>query len=377
MNDAIGKVIKRLEDSGGLLMKMEVTVGFDGFVDNIVRVVKNRKHDGDIVFFKGLEEFSEYIISKKDMSHTIELCEQVVKPGGNMPILAIALRQFGLNVNCIGAMGYPEIKPVFSDLMLSGCKLCSIADPGYTTALEFNDGKIMFAQMRSVNDITWNDIKTKVGLETLKQFFQRSAFIGMVNWSEVENSSDIWERIICDVLPYHTPDKRQILCFDLSDISRRCSGDIQHAMDLIGKFREHFKVILGMNENETLLLHNVLNEGRTCNNPEECGDSIFSKLNIDLLVIHAKKAAFAFDAEGKHVCENLYIESPKFSTGGGDNFNAGLCIAQLLGMDTESTLVLANAASGFYVKYGRSSDTGQLLNYLREWANLISESKNT
>ena len=45
------------------------------------------------------------------------------------------------------------------------------------------------AKMDSIANITWESIKSKVGIAKLTDFFIQSRIIGIVNWSEVEHSS--------------------------------------------------------------------------------------------------------------------------------------------------------------------------------------------
>jgi hypothetical protein len=52
-------------------------------------------------------------------------------------------------------------------------------------------------------------------------------------------------------------------------------------------------------------------------------------------------------------------------TGGGDNFNAGYCFARLNGFDLFESLMVANAVSGYYVKFGNSPDVDNFIGFLR------------
>lgn len=234
MKNNIKRIIKQIQDAEFTLQGKQVTIGFDGFIDSIVRVVKDRKDQDNFTTFNDMGEFGNYIVSKKGKSCSLELDEQTTKIGGNMPIFAMALGSFGVNVNCIGAMGYPDVKNEFEPMLNNNCVLYSIEEPGYTTALEFHDGKVMMAKMDSIANITWESIKSKVGIAKLTDFFIQSRIIGIVNWSEVEHSSSIWEGIIRDIFPLHTPNKDQIVYFDLSDCSKRDQSEIRHAISIMG-----------------------------------------------------------------------------------------------------------------------------------------------
>ena len=97
-------------------------MGFDGFVDTIVRVIRTSDWPGVYNYFQDISEFGHYIIDKQGKSCSLELDEQLVKIGGNMPITANALGNLGVHINCIGAMGYPKLHSVFHQIS-SNCKL--------------------------------------------------------------------------------------------------------------------------------------------------------------------------------------------------------------------------------------------------------------
>jgi sugar/nucleoside kinase (ribokinase family) len=78
--------------------------------------------------------------------------------------------------------------------------------------------------------------------------------------------------------------------------------------------------------------------------------------------------------EGHNTWEvrNCYVNKPKLSTGGGDNFNAGFCAGQLLGADVEASMILANAVSGCYIRNGHSPDINEILAFLQAWKDSIN-----
>ncbi|MDO8686340.1 MAG: hypothetical protein Q7J78_06700 [Clostridiales bacterium] len=367
MRDRLQNVINSLEKKPVLLLGKEATIGFDGFIDYIVRVVKSKKSRGECVFFEDMEEFSSYILDKKGKSCTIELKGQMTKIGGNMPIMATALGRLGIKVNCIGAMGMPDIMQEFTGMRAENCSLFSVAEPGITTALEFDDGKIMLADMNAVDEVSWERIKSTVGVNKLSGFYEKSELIGMVNWSEIENSFGIWEGVLHEILPCLKPEPGRIIYFDLADCSKRYREDIEKALYLIGKFAAYGRVVLGMNENESRVVYNALTGSSDFGCLNEVGTGIYEKLDIDTLVIHPVNCSISWNKDGMHSADNFYISQPKLSTGGGDNFNAGFCWAMLMNMDITSSLVIANAVSGFYVKNGYSPGREEVIDFLKEW----------
>jgi sugar/nucleoside kinase (ribokinase family) len=97
---------------------------------------------------------------------------------------------------------------------------------------------------------------------------------------------------------------------------------------------------------------------------EEFVNELFGAINTDVLVIHRTKDALAYDGAVFEKCDTFFCKEPKILTGGGDNFNAGFCFAQLIGLDMFQSLVVSNSVSGYYVKTGISPDVDSLVEFL-------------
>jgi hypothetical protein len=180
----------------------KITAGFDGFIDSIVKIIRNKQKDKPSSLFKKIGEFGVYISEKKGASFSLELEEVSLKLGGHIPNLANALGQLGVTVNCVGALGYPNIHAIFKTLP-PGCHPYSFAEPGTATAYEFTDGKIMLAQMGELNRTGWGKIKGTIGIDTLVHLYKESDLVCLVNWSEIDASSDIWIGLLKDVFPQY------------------------------------------------------------------------------------------------------------------------------------------------------------------------------
>ena len=90
------------------------------------------------------------------------------------------------------------------------------------------------------------------------------------------------------------------------------------------------------------------------------------KLLADTAVLHLPNGGLAANASGLWGRPNLFLERPRLSTGGGDNFNAGFVYALLFGCSAEEALICANAVSGYYVFHGESPNAAQLKGWLLE-----------
>lgn len=367
MKKNLPKLIKRLEEGSASLAGKKVTAGFDGFVDTIVRIIKDKDEDQQPSYFKNIRQFGKYVTGK-DGSFSLEIEEISNRIGGNMPIMANAMAHLGITVNCVGALGYPVLHTVFSTLS-HNCKVYSFADPGTSTAYEFSDGKILLGQNGQLNTAGWELIKNKIGHDKLQELYRNSDLLCFVNWSEIDASTDTWKGLLRDILPnYH---KRQTAFFDLSDCSKRSDEAIRDAMTILYEFSKYCNVILGLNNNEARLIYQSLFGKKPPKEFKKTGAKIFEKLGIGQLVLHSSKEAIGYNKSGLTSVPTFFVKHPALSTGAGDNFNAGFCTAQLLGLDMELSLLLANAVAGSYVSTGKNCDIGELVKYIQHAGNLL------
>jgi len=360
------ELISTIKNNRSLIAAKKITAGFDGFIDSIVKIIRDKQEQKPTSLFKKIKEFGGYITEKAGASFSLELEEVSLKSGGNMPNLANALGRLGAKVNCVGALGYPQIHAIFKTLP-SGCQLYSFAEPGTATALEFNDGKIMLAQMGQLNNLGWNKIKNIIGIDTLLSLYRESDMYCIVNWSEIDASTDIWKGLLKDVLPacIDTSEKKTAF-FDLSDCSKRSDDSIKQALLLLKKFTKYTKVILGLNKNEAGQIYRVLFGKKADENLQHSGGSIFEKLKIDTLLLHSSREAIAYNKRGSFSARSFFINDPAISTGAGDNFNAGFCIANLLKLNPALSVVFANCVAALYIKTGISPELSDVINYLEE-----------
>jgi sugar/nucleoside kinase (ribokinase family) len=104
-------------------------------------------------------------------------------------------------------------------------------------------------------------------------------------------------------------------------------------------------------------------------NLESATKLINQQLGIYCLVVHpTKEAGCAIGGEYFQV-DGPFCANPVLTTGAGDNFNAGFCLAQTLGLDPQRSLLLGVATSGYYVRQGKSPDYTNIQQFLIDWQN--------
>src|ERR1043166_2075302 len=93
------------------LSQSKALIGLDGFVDTILHVVDKRESVTKYSRILRMEDFAGRINAAAGLSANFELVPQMVKLGGNGPIMANALGSFGLPVTYIGSLGAPSLHP--------------------------------------------------------------------------------------------------------------------------------------------------------------------------------------------------------------------------------------------------------------------------
>ena len=350
------------------LSSHRVTIGLDGFVDEIVAVVDKRESDTKFTRIPTIAALGERITRAAGKSSNIELVVERVKLGGNGPIMANAMAAFGAQVSYVGCLGYPQIHPTFAELA-ARATVHSIAEPGHTDALEFDDGKLMLGKHQTLKDVNWPNLVERVGRDRLLMLFSESSLIGLQNWTMLPFMSDIWEHVLTELCPKLAPGKSRTIFFDLADPEKRDPKDIAHALKLVGRFQKFFATYLGLNEKESFEIGQVLGykgatEGEAA--VQAVAEFIFEKLDISGLIVHPRAYAIAVSREGIVKVTGPFVKKLLISTGGGDHFNAGFCLGKLIGADNEIALQLGVGTSGYYVRTAKSPNAKELADFLQE-----------
>lgn len=340
-------------------------VGLDGFVDTILHVVATRESADNYTRMTSMAEFGNKISAAAGLSANFEMVQQMLKLGGNGPIMANALGAYGSPVTYVGNLGAPHIHPVFTDFA-ERAKVISLAEPGYTDAIEFDDGKLMFGKHSSLREVNWHNLLAHVPEDRLAALFNESALIALVNWTMLTGMTHIFEELLAKIMPHVS--SQHWMFFDLADPAKRTREDIRKAIDLIARFQQHSKVILGLNLQEGRQIGEVLGDApckETLEAVAEHAAKIRAKLGIDTVVIHPVAFAAAADKQGTAAVQGPFIEKPKITTGAGDHFNAGFCIGRILGAPLDISLQIGVGTSGYYVRTAKSPTAEDEIGFLR------------
>jgi len=350
-----------LQNSAAIGRK-RVFVGFDGYIDRLVRLRKNQNIPPD--YFKSVGEFSGFVTNYANQSADINVRRIGEKLGGNGPILADALARKGVPLACVGAFGYPALEKIYEPLS-DICNLISVEETGFTFILEFEDGKLMFGDSDSFYNITWGRLEEIIGHSGLFELLDECDMLCFANWSALFESNDLLEGIIRTARTISS--KPRSIFFDIADPAPKTPAQFGELFRLMGQAREKFEVILGLNPKEALIAYNHFFSEQEAAYADSLAEKLLDEMPVDELVVHSIDYALAGRKNGT-LCQspNDSVAMPAVLAGGGDNFNSGYCLGKLLDLNPELCACLGNLAATIYVASGKASSVPDIIELIEK-----------
>lgn len=390
------KALRNYEESG---REFKALVGFDGYVNTIQRVIKSKNGNAS-VYHDTVTQIADQLSTLAGIGGQIELRNLELKLGGNAPIMANSLGALGIKNTCIGTMGYPDLNNVFED-MNPNCEVISIAEPAQTNTWKFSDGKVIFSEVSTFEQLTWTYVAAITGMDNLTKWIYESQVISFVGWANLNHCTGIWQGILEDIIVnlnpapsekerntfYFSPKnlfrgdsngmRHKNFFFDFSDPTKRSKEEILAALAVINRFKPYGRVTLSMNENEARKVYIALDGTSLDKENPEIADLqtiikyIFSKMSIHQVLVHPIDHSIIGTKNGVFEVKGRLVPEPRILAGGGDNFNAGLCLGLVLDLPINQTMLLGMANSGAYITNGVSPDIKDLIRYLEVWSGEI------
>ncbi|MEK7394218.1 MAG: PfkB family carbohydrate kinase, partial [Fibrobacterota bacterium] len=344
------------------------TIGFDGFLDEIIHAVDVRSDKDNYESIPTIESLGKRILSAAGKSANIELVPLQQKLGGNGPLMASALGSLGPKIVCVGLMGKP-LHSVFEKLAadLPNLEMISAGDPGYTQCLEFTDGKLMLGKPGTMRDMNWPNLVNALGARRDEVLFG-GQLLACTNWTQLTEMTPLLVEME-KVLPV-SPDLT--IFFDLADPEKRPKQDLLEVLNLMSKIQKKAKVVLGVNLREAEQVSHVLGITEVPQDSVEGGkvasQRIAEKMAIHGVVIHMVAYASAFLGGVSAGVPGPFCAKPVLTTGAGDHFNGGFTGGYLAGLSLEQCLWTGVCTSGTYVRIGRSPTFDELVKFQQDWA---------
>ena len=334
------------------MSRKNIFVGFDGFIDTIVRAVDH--YEGETkVHMQLIEQFGKRISASAGRSTNIELDVICKKIGGNGPILCDALRVLGANTTYIGTLGDVESN-IFRAFSQNNNAVFSVGLPGETRAVEFEDGKILLGEMYDTVNIDADRICSVCGRDILRDICSKNELLCFVNWTMLLRMNTIFELFLNDLID---KSKKISFFFDLADPSKRSAADVQGLIGYIQRFSEFGETILGLNLSEAAQILSVLGSFEKISEKKEdivgCARVIRELIGCSAVFVHANTMSAGNDGNFAFV-DGYFSEHPKISTGAGDHFNAGFLFNYLDTHDLRSALTMGSSVAKYYVDHACS-----------------------
>lgn len=339
----------------------KILLGCDGFVDETYEIVEERRSQTDYTAMPKLKHFGELLVARADGGVGVELVWKRRCEGGcgiNTGRIAACL---GIKPILPGLYGDQAIDAAFEEFADS-CEILSLGNPALTIALEFPDGKVLMSDLKAVSNLTWADIQSRLSQEKLDEIFTGLDILGLGYWSLTSNFDDIFKGYMaqCERVGYA---KRMF--FDFADIKKKSSQAFIQSLELIKGYSDKIKFTLSLNEHEVLELLKRLDVAAPALEPAAIADALKvarEKIAFDELVVHTPDfgaASSASDGEA-YALQEKQTKVVRLA-GAGDSFNGGYLCASLGELPLKERLVMANAATAFFVCNATGPNRDQLI----------------
>lgn len=343
-----------------------VAIGFDGFVDEMIQVVGERRSIAEFSPVNSITDFGQLITRAAGRSSLREIVVNAVHCGGCAINMGDGLAALDVPVDAFATLGEPA-DPSFHSVTSRFRSIHSWGrEPGRTLAFEFQDGKLMFSSVAQLAGFTPQRVAGLLADCAYSAACASAGLVALTDWTLYPHMTAVWELLQRRVFSRLT--HRPAFFIDLVDPSGRAHADIHGMLDVLAGFEPTGPLTLGLNGNEANVLARLFNLD-ACNEASlesslTLATSLRVRLGISEVVIHHIRSAAVAGPDVVAAHWGPYCAQPKKSTGAGDRFNAGYALGLLLGLPAFDRLACASAAAGYFVREARSANVAELATFL-------------
>jgi sugar/nucleoside kinase (ribokinase family) len=358
------------------LAETSVLVGFDAFLDELTHIVDRRTGPDRYEQMGSLAEFGKWVSAAAGRSGSREAVVTRICAGGCALNLGDGLAALGVPVTaCVGLGATPHV--AFSSVLSRFAALLPFpAEPGRTTAYEFEDGKLMLCSVSHFVDVKPESLRIAFANGAYRRAAMQARALVFASWSVYPNMTACWRFLQNEVLA--GLDHRPVICVDLADPASRAPEELVEMAEALAGFEHIGPVVLTLNYNEAGRLASALGIALPASSEDIAGlaGTLRRHMGLSEVSIHRlRDACLATASTGGIRIEGPYCSQPRQSVGAGDRFNAGLLAGRLLGLDPEARLIMATATAGFFVREARSPSWAELIHFIERWATGLPDTR--
>jgi hypothetical protein len=158
-------------------------VGFDGFVDEMIQVVGERRGMKEWLPLSGIAAFADWARAAAGRSALREIVVHRQDPGGCAMNLGDGLAALGVGITCYATVGDP-VHPAFAGIGRRFQALRPVGDiHGRTLALEFPDGKLMLSAVEQLARLDEGLAERAILGSGYAEACRQARLIALTNWT--------------------------------------------------------------------------------------------------------------------------------------------------------------------------------------------------
>ena len=340
---------------------LDAVAGFDGFVDEMIQVVGERRGVSDFTPMQGIGDFAAWAAAAAGRSSLREIVIHRQDAGGCAVNLADGIATLGVRTELFATLGSPP-EHAFAPALERLAAVHPLGTVfGRTLALEFTDGKLMLPAVAQLAQLDAALAERELCRGAFPAACARAGLIAMTNWALYPHMTAVWQLLGERVFRGLT--HRPAFVIDLVDPSGRTRDDIQAMLAILPRLSAAGFVSLAVNLNEANVLARLLSVpgGGDDVDMAALAARLRQAIGVSEVAIHALRHAACSGADGEANVRGPFCEKPVKLTGAGDRFNAGYGLGLLLKLPADQRLRLGAATSGCFVRHGVSADLDTLI----------------
>jgi len=339
----------------------KILLGCDGFVDETYEIVEVRQSQSDFTAMENLKQFGELIVERAGGGVGVEIVPKRRCEGGFAINTGRIIGCLGLNPVLPGLYGKKEIDSAYTEF-LDICQLTSLGDPALTLAFEFTNGKLLMSDLGAVSNLRWADFEAHFGPDKLDELFGGVDILGLGYWSLTAHFDELFAGFMKQ---YETRQPPRRMFFDFADIKKKSADAFVQSLDMIRAYNDKIPMSFSLNEHEVYELFSRIGVEKPEETPEALAPALTiarEKIGFDELIVHTPDFGVASSAsEGEAYAWQEKQTNVIRLAGAGDSFNGGYISASLGTLPLKQRLVMANAATAFFVTHATGPTQAQLI----------------